>query len=204
MCGDDYGAKDIKDLWDRMPEDHWIKDLFTEVNFVDEGRLLNILRPYSYVTINDIFKWLDDIGFTLVRFADEHLWIPDFWNLQPLYKGDKQKTLIEGFDRSTVFQIIEGLRGQLKKLEFFIAPHYEGKKWREEKLMTTPFGAITGKSFVFYDGTRMEFDGEKMMVLRMLTNEPCTLSEVKDEIREMFPQMIDQFIQIMFRLGVII
>ncbi len=206
LYGDDYKAGDIKGLWDRMPEEHWIKNLFTEEYFKNEGRLLNMMRPYSFMTVSDIFKWVKDIGFTFVRFADEHLWIPDFWNLQPLHEGDEQTrtSIIEGFDRSAVYQIIEGLRGQLKKLEFFIAPHYERKNWTEEKLMTTPFGAITGKSFIFYDKTKMDFDAERMMVLRMLTNEPYTLSEMKDEIREMFPQMIEQFVQIMFRLGVII
>ena len=205
MCGDDYRAGDIKGLWDRMPEDHWIKNLFTEEYFKNEGRLLNMMRPYSFMTVSDIFKWVKDIGFTFVRFADEHLWIPDFWNLQPLHEGDEQTktSLIEGFDRSAVYQIVEALRGQLKKLEFFVAKNYEGKDFTTEKLMTTPFGAITDRSFIFYDGTKMEFDSKRMMILRMLI-EPCTLSEVQNEIREISPLVIEQFIKIMYRMGVII
>ncbi len=49
----------------------------------------------------------------------------------------------------------------------------------------------------------MEFDSKRMMILRMLI-EPCTLSEVQDEIREIPPALIEQFIKIMFRMGVII
>jgi ubiquinone/menaquinone biosynthesis C-methylase UbiE len=206
MCGVDYGAKDIKDLWDRMPEDHWIKDLFTEINFQEEGRLLNILRPYSYVTVKDIFKWLDDTRLTFVRFTDEHLWIPDFWNLQPLYENDEQvrTSMIQGFTRQTGYQITEALRGNIKKLEFFVSSFYQRKNWTEEKLMVNPFGAITENSFIFYDGTRMDFDSKRMMILKMMATESFTISEVQQEIREISPAIIKQFLNIMFRLGVIL
>jgi len=205
LYGDDYGAEDIKELWLRMTEDHWIAKLFQEENFQNEGRLLNMLRPYSYMTVGNIFDWLEDNKLDFIRFTDEHLWIPDFWNLQPL-EGDAhvRPSLINGFDRKAVYQIIEALRGKLKRLEFFVTEKYERKDFTTEKLMTTPFGAIAEKSFVFYDGTRMDFDAKRMMILKMLTMDAYTLSEVQQEIREVTPVVIEQFLKIMFRLGVII
>jgi len=123
-----------------------------------------------------------------VRFADEHLWIPEFYNLQ----------LPKTITKKNMYELIAMIRRDIPSFEFFVSPVVKEKDWKKDKVTTSPFGAVMENRFVFFDNTVFKFDSKRIMILKFL-KEPHTLDEIILEIREVEPVVITEFVEMMFR-----
>jgi len=184
-----------KNIWNSVHEEHWLRKLISS-DLIKSDTHLGALFVSDYFEIKDLFFMLDDLKsdyLKFVRFADEHLWIPEFFNLQ------FSKTIT----KKDMYELIAMIRRDIPCFEFFASPVLKEKDWKKDKLMTSPFGAIVENKFIFFDNTVFKFDGKRIMILKFL-KESHTLDEIILEIREVEPIVITEFVEMMFKHKVLI
>jgi len=179
-----------RNVWNSVHGEHWLRRLIS-ADLIKNDTHLGALFVSDYFEIEYLFGILNNIKF--VRFADEHLWIPEFYNLQ----------LPETITKQNIYELIAMIRRDISCFEFFVSPSLKEKDWKKDKLITSPFGAVLQNKFVFFDSTVFKFDSKRIMILKFL-KEPHTLDEIILEIREIEPSVIIEFIEMMFKHKVLI
>jgi len=181
-----------KNIWNSVHEEHWLRKLIS-ADLIKSDTHLGALFVSNYYEIEDLFSMLNGLKF--VRFSDEHLWIPEFYNFNLQFS----KTIT----KKTMYELIAMIRRDIPCFEFFVSPVLKEKDWKKDKLMTSPFGAIIENKFIFFDNTTFKFDGKRIMILKFL-KESHTLDETILEIREVEPIVITEFVEMMFKHKVLI
>ncbi len=175
-----------RNVWNSVHEEHWLRKLIS-ADLIKSDTHLGALFVSDYFEIEDLFSILNN-SLKFVRFADEHLWIPEFYNLQ----------LPKTITKKNMYELIAMIRRDIPSFEFFVSPVVKEKDWKKDKVTTSPFGAVMENRFVFFDNTVFKFDSKRIMILKFL-KEPHTLYEIILEIREVEPVVITEFVEMMFR-----
>lgn len=185
----------LKKLWLSVHERHWIRQLLPESIIKSEAHLMNLLVSDSF-RVEDMYGWMEEFDLNFVRFVDEHVWTPEFYNLQEC---------LGGVNKLEMYELLAMLRRDVISLEFFCSnKKVKEKDWRTDVLMSSPFGTIVvEQGFVFFDRATLKLDSKREMVLRFF-KEDHTLEEALVEIREMSPSVLEKFIELMFKYKVLV
>jgi len=186
----------IRKYWGSVHDKHWIKELLNENLIKTNSQLINLVVGDTF-SVEDIYYMLDRSGFHFMRFVDEHLWAPKFYGVERIL--DEQN-----YNDKERYEVIAKLRRNIHLLEFFASPNVVAKKdYKIDVLKLSPFGVIQENVFIFFDGTVIRLDSRRSMLLRFFA-EVHTLEELKLEVREMMPAVLEEFVGIMFEHGVLI
>jgi len=186
----------IRKYWGLVHDEHWIKGLLNENLIRASSQLINLVVGDTF-SVEDIYYMLDRSGFHFMRFVDEHLWVPKFYGVERIL--DEQN-----YNDRERYEVIAKLRRNIHLLEFFASPNVVSKKdYKIDVLKLSPFGTILENGFVFFDGTVIKLDLKRSMLLRFFAEEH-TLEELKLEVREITPVVLEEFVGIMFEHEVLI
>jgi 2-polyprenyl-3-methyl-5-hydroxy-6-metoxy-1,4-benzoquinol methylase len=184
----------IKKIHESLGEKHWIRKLINKNLLESKTHLMDLLIGGSF-SVSDIFSLMYTVGLKFVGFADEHLWIAEFWNL---------KELVSGLDKKEEYEVIAMIRRDFAYYEFFATNmNCKEKKVECNELMTSPFGTLIESTFVFFDGTTITLDSKRIMMLKYF-KKAHTMNEAILELREIEAQVIEDFIRVMFAYKVLI
>ena len=184
----------LKRVWYKVDDKHWLKHLISRKLIESNSHLINLFVSNNF-DVKSIFNMLSSVDLKFIRFVDEHVWLPEF------YMSDYDLGQLKCEEK---YSLLSMLRRNISDFEFFASPILRDKDWRKDKLVLTPFGALVESDiFVFYDGTTIKLDLKRVMILKCL-KQPHTLNELIMEIREISPEVITEFVRVMFRHKVLI